>query len=91
MHKKLCQYNVYHFRSTEHNNQLVKMVQRVAVIGAGAAGICALRHLTARPNMFEAVGFEQLGQVGGTWIYTDKSGLDEYGLPIQSSMYKNLK
>lgn len=67
------------------------MVMRVAVIGAGAAGVCALKHLTARPNQFVAVGFEQLGRVGGTWIYTEKVGLDDHGLPIQSSMYKNLK
>ena len=67
------------------------MVMRVAVIGAGAAGVCALKHLTARPNLFVAVGFEQLGRVGGTWIYTEKVGLDDHGLPIQSSMYKNLK
>ena len=35
--------------------------------------------------------FEQSGGVGGTWVYTDNVGLDDHGLPIHSSMYKNLK
>ncbi|ESO82679.1 hypothetical protein LOTGIDRAFT_177635 [Lottia gigantea] len=64
---------------------------RVAVIGSGAAGLCALRHLIAKPHVFEAVCFEKGNQVGGTWIYTDKTGIDENGLPIHSSMYKHLK
>ena len=41
------------------------MPLRVAVIGAGAAGLCALRHLTARPSVFTALGFEQTSNVGG--------------------------
>ncbi|KAL4235219.1 hypothetical protein ACF0H5_006857 [Mactra antiquata] len=64
---------------------------RVAVIGCGAAGLCALRHLTARPELFDAVGFEQLNNVGGTWNYTDKIGTYDNGIPVQSSMYKNLR
>ena len=67
------------------------MKLRVAVIGGGAAGLCALRHLTARPDVFEAMGFEQLPGVGGTWRYTEKVGKYDNGLPVQSSMYKNLK
>ncbi|KAL3853381.1 hypothetical protein ACJMK2_016927 [Sinanodonta woodiana] len=67
------------------------MVQKVAVIGGGAAGLCALRHLTARPEQFQAVAFEQNSRVGGTWIFTNKIGKDENGLPIFSSMYKNLR
>ncbi|KAK3086070.1 hypothetical protein FSP39_013045 [Pinctada imbricata] len=66
-------------------------VKRVAVIGAGAAGLCAVRHLKARPDLFEPVCFELNSRVGGTWIYNDKTGLDEHGIPIQSSMYKNLR
>ncbi|OWF48026.1 flavin-containing monooxygenase FMO GS-OX5-like [Mizuhopecten yessoensis] len=66
------------------------MTIRVAVIGAGAAGLCALRHLTTRQYKFRAVCFEQNSRLGGTWIYTDKTGVDDHGLPIHSSMYKNL-
>lgn len=29
--------------------------------------------------------------IGGTWVYTDKTGKDEYGIPIHSSMYQNLR
>ncbi|KAK2140224.1 hypothetical protein NP493_5897g00000 [Ridgeia piscesae] len=66
------------------------MPLRVAVIGAGAAGLCALRHLTARPSAFTALGFEQTSNVGGTWVYTEDTGLDRNGLPIHSSVYKNM-
>lgn len=27
---------------------------------------------------------------GGLWVYTDKSGTDEDGYPVHSSLYKNL-
>jgi cation diffusion facilitator CzcD-associated flavoprotein CzcO len=64
--------------------------QKVAVIGAGAAGLVALRHLSTRLDVFEPVAFEQAGNVGGTWNYTDRTGVDENGLPILSSMYKYL-
>ncbi|XP_060066421.1 uncharacterized protein LOC132546720 [Ylistrum balloti] len=67
------------------------MTMRVAVIGAGAAGLCALRHLSTRQPKFQAVCFEQNSRLGGTWIYTDKTGVDDHGLPIHSSMYRNLK
>jgi len=62
----------------------------VAVIGAGAAGLCAARHLSSHPKI-RATVFEQAGSVGGTWVYTDNIGKDEMGLSIHSSMYKNLK
>ncbi|XP_071083368.1 uncharacterized protein [Haliotis cracherodii] len=64
---------------------------RVAVIGSGAAGLCALRLLKEHPRGFHPVGFELSAEVGGTWNYTDKTGTDERGLPVQSSMYKNLR
>lgn len=64
---------------------------KVAVIGGGAAGLCALRHLAARPELFEATGYEQLQEAGGTWIYTDEVNTYKNGLPVQSSMYKNLR
>ena len=63
---------------------------RVAVVGAGAAGLAALRHLQARPEHFRPVAFEQSNQIGGTWAYTDRVGADDNGLPIHSSIYKGL-
>ncbi|XP_066288489.1 uncharacterized protein [Branchiostoma lanceolatum] len=67
------------------------MARPVAVIGAGAAGLCAARHLSARPDQFVPTVYEQTDRVGGTWVYTDRVGTDEHGLPVHSSMYKNLR
>ncbi|XP_022247417.1 flavin-containing monooxygenase FMO GS-OX-like 2 [Limulus polyphemus] len=66
-------------------------MKRVGVIGAGAAGLCAARHLAARPEFFIFTVFEQTGDVGGTWCYQDNVGTDEFGLPVHSSMYKNMR
>lgn len=64
--------------------------RRICVIGAGAAGLCAIKHLAGNSN-FEVVAFEQTNDIGGTWVYKDQIGLDENGLPIHSSMYQNLR
>lgn len=49
----------------------VKMEKiRVAVIGAGAAGLAALRHLS-KHDIFQPTAFEAGRQVGGTWIYEE--------------------
>ncbi|XP_072037202.1 uncharacterized protein [Amphiura filiformis] len=66
-------------------------MQQVAVIGAGAAGLCAARYLSAKPDSFEPTVFEKSDRIGGTWVYTEETGKDQYGLPIHSSMYTNLK
>ena len=64
---------------------------RVAVVGAGAAGLCAMRHLSKRQPLFSVKAFEQGRGVGGTWVYTERTGTDQHGLPVHSSMYRNLK
>ncbi|KAF8650499.1 hypothetical protein HU200_063867 [Digitaria exilis] len=56
---------------------------RVAVIGAGAAGLAAAREL--RREGHAAVVFERAGDVGGTWIYEEAR---EGG---HSSMYASLR
>lgn len=63
----------------------------MAVVGAGAAGLCAARHLISDPDNFCFTVYEQQDDVGGTWRYTDKVGKDEYGLPVHSSMYRELR
>ncbi|XP_066995497.2 uncharacterized protein [Anabrus simplex] len=63
----------------------------VCVIGAGAAGLCAARHLAARPDKFSFQVFELTAKVGGTWVYTERIGMDENGQAVHSSMYKNLR
>ncbi|XP_033127746.1 flavin-containing monooxygenase FMO GS-OX-like 4 isoform X2 [Anneissia japonica] len=67
------------------------MQQRVAVIGAGAAGLCAARHLSRDLTLFHPVVFEQSDCVGGTWVYTENTETDQYDLPVHSSMYSSLK
>lgn len=62
---------------------------RIAVIGAGTAGICAAKHALAAG--YDVTVFEQARQVGGTWVYTDSIGRDEFGLEVHSSMYKGLQ
>ena len=67
------------------------MALQVAVIGSGAAGVCALRHLSARPDVFSPVAYEMCDELGGTWVYTHQVGVDDKGIPIHTSMYTNLK
>lgn len=62
---------------------------KICIIGAGAAGLAALKHCLDDHHSCEV--FEQTGSIGGTWNYTDKTGSDDYGLPIHSSMYQGLR
>jgi len=67
-----------------------KEMSKVCIIGAGAAGLCAARHLAHQNNLIPVV-YEQNNEIGGTWVYNDNVGTDEHGMPIHSSMYKSLK
>ncbi|XP_076243299.1 uncharacterized protein LOC143184733 [Calliopsis andreniformis] len=64
---------------------------RIAIIGGGVAGLVVARHTAARLDTYSLTLFEQTNQIGGTWVYTDEIDVDRHGLPIHSSMYKNLK
>ncbi|KOC68207.1 Flavin-containing monooxygenase FMO GS-OX-like 3, partial [Habropoda laboriosa] len=68
-----------------------KTSMKIAVIGAGSAGLAALRHCTSGTYDTEVVCYEKTDQVGGTWVYREETGFDRYGLPIHTSMYKNLR
>ncbi|KAF8055472.1 FMO GS-OX-like 3 [Scenedesmus sp. PABB004] len=66
---------------------------RVAVVGAGAAGLVAAREL--RREGHEVVVFEAQAELGGTWVYTDEVESDELGADparrrVHSSMYQGL-
>ncbi|KAG5891240.1 hypothetical protein JTB14_004355 [Gonioctena quinquepunctata] len=61
---------------------------RIAIIGAGAAGLTALRHSLDSGHTCEV--FEKTGTIGGTWTYVEKTDKDDFGLPIHSSMYEGL-
>ncbi|XP_075234109.1 senecionine N-oxygenase-like [Lycorma delicatula] len=62
----------------------------IGVIGAGGSGLCAVRYITEKENNFSCTLFEQQGLIGGTWVYTECVGKDQFGIPVHSSMYKNL-
>ncbi|XP_060941474.1 uncharacterized protein LOC133019125 [Limanda limanda] len=65
-------------------------MQRVAVVGGGAAGLCAARHILSRPQRFAPpVVFELSDSIGGTWRYEE--GADASGGAAHSSMYRDLR
>ena len=70
---------------------MLQKKMRVCIIGAGAAGLCALRNFAVHLNEFEIEAFEKMEEIGGTWIYNEKTGLDSKGFPIHSSMYRDLR
>ncbi|OWA53257.1 putative Flavin-containing monooxygenase FMO GS-OX3 [Hypsibius exemplaris] len=60
--------------------------KRVAVIGAGVAGLCTLRHFSPDADAYSVVAFEQQGRIGGTWNYP--TGCEEHpDAPDSSPMY----
>ncbi|CAG7825857.1 unnamed protein product [Allacma fusca] len=64
---------------------------KVCVIGGGAAGLTALRHLSSSAGITPTL-YEQSEHVGGVWGYTDKTGEDERtGDEIHTVMYRDLK
>lgn len=63
--------------------------KKIVVIGAGPSGLCAAKH--AISNGYDVTVYEQTANVGGTWVYTDQIGNNDYGLPIHSSMYQHLE
>lgn len=62
---------------------------KIAIIGAGVAGLSSLRHGLEQGH--ECTVFERNDFIGGTWQYADKTGTDEYGLPVHSSIYNHLR
>ncbi|CAG0915133.1 unnamed protein product [Notodromas monacha] len=65
------------------------MKMRVAVIGAGAAGLCAVKKLVSVGH--DVICYERGSGVGGTWVFDERIGIDDHGLPVHSSMYKGLR
>jgi dimethylaniline monooxygenase (N-oxide forming) len=57
--------------------------KRVAVIGAGAAGLCAAKHLMARG--VEVIVFEMGSCIGGLWVYNNDNGM----APAYKSLHLN--
>ncbi|MFC0313863.1 NAD(P)-binding domain-containing protein [Gordonia phosphorivorans] len=69
-------------------------MSRIAIIGAGPSGLAMLRAFEAAreagAEVPELVCYEKQTDWGGQWNYSWRTGLDEYGEPVPSSMYRNL-
>ncbi|KAM3316755.1 hypothetical protein ACQJBY_034725 [Aegilops geniculata] len=64
--------------------------RRVAVIGAGAAGLVAARELLREGHA--PVVFERAAGVGGTWLYDDEASPDPLGAGgVHGSLYASLR
>ena len=65
---------------------------KVAVVGAGAAGLVAARELLRAHH--EVTVFEQSSTVGGVWVYQRESESDPLGQTgprLHASMYASLR
>lgn len=74
--------------------QPVRARAKVAVVGAGAAGLAAAREL--RNEGHQVTVFEQGHEVGGVWVYDeevedDLLGVSETRNQVHSSMYAHLR
>jgi cation diffusion facilitator CzcD-associated flavoprotein CzcO len=72
----------------------VRTRAKVAVVGAGAAGLAAAREL--RNEGHQVTVFEQGGEIGGVWVYNeevedDLLGMSETRKQVHSSMYVSCK
>ncbi|MCG2622866.1 NAD(P)/FAD-dependent oxidoreductase [Arthrobacter sp. I2-34] len=70
------------------------MTLRVGIIGAGPSGMAQLRAFESARKLGaeipEIMCFEKQPDWGGQWNYTWRTGLDEFGEPVHSSMYRHL-
>lgn len=70
------------------------MNKRVAIIGAGPSGLAQLRSFQSAAaqgtDIPEVVCFEKQDNWGGLWNYTWRTGMDQHGEPVHSSMYRYL-
>ncbi len=71
-----------------------RIPKKVAIVGAGPSGLSLLRAFALAEKkgakIPELVCFEKQEDWGGMWRYSWKTGVDEHGDPVHSSMYKFL-
>ena len=70
--------------------------KRLAIIGCGPSAMSTLITLVKaeqqqQQNIPEIVCFEKQESMGGQWIYTWRTDVDKYGVPISNSMYRDLR
>lgn len=66
--------------------QCNKMIENVAIIGAGPAGLCCAKNSIDYGH--NVIVYEQNSKLGGQWVYSEKDEND--GIPVHSSIYKGL-
>ncbi|MFC0581202.1 NAD(P)-binding domain-containing protein [Micrococcoides hystricis] len=70
------------------------MTKRIAIIGAGPSGMAQLRAFESAKaqgvDIPELVCYEKQDDWGGQWNFSWRTGVDQYGEPVHSSMYRNL-
>lgn len=64
------------------------MAKHIAVIGAGATGLCAAKYLVQAG--FEVTVFEIGSQIGGLWVYNNDNGLSAAYRTLHINTAKNL-
>ena len=78
-----------------HNNTNVSNGSRVAIIGGGPSAISTLIAFVKAQDegeqIPEIVCFEKQNSIGGQWIYNWRTTVDEYGVPVSNSMYRDLR
>lgn len=62
---------------------------RVCVIGAGTAGLSAVKNSVE--HQLEVVCYERDVQIGGTWVYEDTDATVQCDEEVHSSMYQGLR
>ncbi|XP_033728120.1 dimethylaniline monooxygenase [N-oxide-forming] 3-like [Pecten maximus] len=67
-----------------------EQVRHVAVIGAGISGLATLRNLLSTKQKYIPTCFERGSDLGGVWLYNENTHVDEYGMPVFSSIYRDL-
>ena len=72
------------------NLKMLTSPKKVAILGAGIMGIAALRRLS-EDEKFQMVCFERNYDVGGLWLYTDQTKKTDFGKPVTSAVYSNLR
>lgn len=72
-----------------YKNQSAMPISKVAVIGAGPAGLCALRHMlgSSYNGILSPIAFERNARIGGVWLYTN----DTNKVPLHSAVYDNMR
>ncbi|XP_058809726.1 uncharacterized protein LOC131674927 [Phymastichus coffea] len=65
--------------------------KKVCIIGAGVSGLATVKRFSEHTDEFKPIVFEKQSDVGGLWSYTESTTVDEHGLPVHSSVYKNLR